>query len=231
MSKRIKAVAYIEAVIFALEMLGFLFKNFKPIDVMNYLFSTGGPSDAYHFQWVGVTAAVALVAFIFNQVWERRKMKADLKSKNSIIWLDTVRPILADLMVASIDAQLAKYEFEYNSRKGLPQVSVAELEKSEKLFEDKLSSLDRSYSLLQLYIPESESTANLLYKIEGLYGTTKSNLEKLENVKSGTPDEPLALMAEKNDGTDRIKFLIKDELIPVAKTYFNKEWVQATRGE
>ena len=139
--------------------------------------------DKYgEFQWVGVTAVVALVAFIFNQVWERRKLRADVKYKSSIEWISKYRDLVADFIAATEDIQLKKI-----AQMAALHKKSAETEKLELLAKDSTEtanlellakkstertkrellrneynnsriSLQKAYQLLILYTPESEDT-------------------------------------------------------------------------
>ena len=236
MSKRIKAVAYIEAIVFVLEMLGFLFKNFRPIDVMNYLFSTGGPSDAYHFQWVGVTAAVALVAFIFNQVWERRKLKASLGSQNTIQKLDKIRDLLAEMVVLSSDHINSTLDHVSSLFEG----NTEQIEHFRVIFNEKDSELLTVVIKLQLYLLDTAGENDV--KTNELLNAVKDVKISVDNAKQAIGDfyEAYDGMGFQNFNVELLTFAerfkqvtqkAEQGMLITGKVYLDNEFKKASQGK
>lgn len=236
MSKRAKAVAYVELVIFVLEMVGFLFKKFKPIDVMNYLFSTGGPSDAYHFQWVGITVLVAVIGFFVNQYWEQRKLRADLKYKSSIEWMEKFRDLIADFAVAASSAQQAQIDYLvvlYDD-----DVDNAKLEPFRIANNAAWDHLQKTYQLLFLYTPGNENTSDEKYSkkiklmglINAVYQKIIDNSDKLDDANKGLEDSKQELLKIHKITIVELDNLIA-KLMSGAKDYLGHEWQQASEGK
>lgn len=67
-------------------------------ETKDYMFSTG---DGHHFQWVGISTILAVIAFIFNAIWNKKNFNADIKSKSRIDWMKTVRDNYSEFLAIS----------------------------------------------------------------------------------------------------------------------------------
>lgn len=201
------------------------FYYYQP-SLYHYFFSTGGPENSYHFQWIGMTAMFAVIGFFGNQYWERRKLRASLKSRSSIEWMDTFRGLIADLAVYTTDAVQADLDYLTARRYGA-EFTLTEHYRDES--NKSWSLLQRTHNLIKLYMPVSGSTEKMreLFKQiteESAVVKTVSvdilpqedNLEKAINIQRSKTKELENLVAK---------------LIEESQKYLRQEWQQASQGK
>lgn len=225
MSKLDKLMSVLIAMFFV-GLTVWTFYYYQP-EVYHYFFSTDGPKNSYHFQWVGMTAMFAVIGFFGNQYWERRKLRASLKSRGSIEWMETFRGLIADLVVYTTDGFQADLDYLR------AQINGADfgLREQYRYESNKYSSLlQRTYNLLQLYVPASGSTEQIIELINKI--TEESDLIK-ESISVGKITNTDDLVNKINTHEAKVKIVddLLDELIVASQKYLRSEWHQASQGK
>lgn len=230
MSKKEKMVVYIEGVVFTLEIIGLICKyhqlRLMLLDTLSYFFSSGGNSDATHFQWVGVTAFLAVIGFFINiretrenRMWERRKLSVDIKNKNSIIWIDKVRDLLGEYISVSKDTLMSYADLQINAT-----AHNMKWETLRGIYNSNLKSSVKYASLLFLYIPSNDSeTFELVENITQLTTVVQQGKNEIKNADLNRKEE----MAKEFEQT--FTEFVNNTLIPSANIYFENEWKKATK--
>jgi hypothetical protein len=195
-------------------------------DAYDYFFTES--KEHSHFQWIGISTLVAVVGFLFNQLWERRKFNADIKSKSRIDWMKTVRNVLARYTVLARDVQLQantylNYRKFFLDDKEGRAIALDSLNKKSEEFTEQ-------YSLLLLYISKKPDNQELNDKITALYKFVDAYrilLGPTGKFDPGTLDDYKGFIKQKKDETNRLI----DDLTDYARDYMSNEWERAKRGE
>lgn len=174
------------------------------------------------FNWVSVTALVAIGAFVWSVVFNKRQLRADLISKSRISWMTKVRDLYAEYV-----KYFGIYRYDYD------QFEMEKIGTNEHLTEE-MSNIRALYYKLKLYIPDNASNFLLLKNIE-LIWTELSYIQDFYNY--GEIRGYIACRRLKIPGTDydRVTNKYLDQLILNAvadgSVYFGKEWNKAKSGE
>lgn len=198
------------------------------------------------FQWVGVSASVGVTAFIVNIFWEHHKLNADIKSKNRIQWMNTVREYIAEysISVQAMDLSLRKMLL-LKSRHTLHSnnkitdeddvVVTEDFKRIKNARNDDINSKSREVSknlaLLKLYITDSESNVDLNKAITDIANFIQSAREDIAEYKGGgtkiedlTPSKYADTLRKEVD--KKISTLTK-----VARGYMKTEWERSKKGQ
>lgn len=198
------------------------------------------------FQWVGVSAILGVTAFIVNIFWEHHKLNADIKSKNRVQWMNTVREYIAEysISVQAMDLSiremlLLKSRHTLQSNNEITDeydvIVTEDFKKIQKARNDDINSKSRevskNFALLKLYITDSESNAELNEAITDIARLIQSAREdiakyqgggtKIEDVTPDKYDEKLQENVDKKIGT----------LTKVARDYMKTEWERSKKGQ
>ncbi|MEY4666102.1 hypothetical protein [Weissella cibaria] len=220
-----------------LSLVSILLLHDHAYKLFHYLFSTGGPAHTYHFQWVGVTAAVALVAFIFNQLWERRKLKASLGSQNTIQKLDKIRDLLSEMVVLSTDYinSFLDYNvasFENSDTKIIEQFRVISNEKDSRVLNVAVT--------LQLYLLDTDGENDV--KTNTLLKAVRDVKLSVDNAKQAISDfylnyngtGPQNFNVELQTFADQYKKVTEQaeqDMLVIGKIYLDSEFKKASQGK
>ena len=197
------------------------------------------------FQWIGVSAILAVFAFIFNIIWEHHKLNADIKSKSRIKWMEIVRDYLADysISVQAMDLSLrrmllVKWKHKVHPNKKVTDedgVDVTEVynELYTAMNDDlnaKSREVSKNISLLQLYIPKSPSNDKLNEEITCIATLIESARDDIMEYRTGDGKinevDPATYAIRLQELVDsRIK-----DLMTTARDYMKTEWERAKKG-
>ncbi len=188
------------------------------IDIWQALFTT----KQGRFNWLSVTALVAIVTLICSMIYNKKKLKADLISKARIDWMTEVRPLLAEYLAA-----VPKYMFMYN------KATLDHDKKAISALDDKMDEIKRLYYELILYIPNNDSNKVVLTDMELLWGEL-SNITRYYNygVKNnlfGCKSNKYQRSHYETEVDKYISGLINKTAVDGSK-YFKKEWEKAKAG-
>jgi len=67
------------------------------IALLDSILFTKGNDNKKDFEWIGVTTFLAIVTFIFNTIYSKKKFKADLVSNSRIGWIQKTRIYVLEL--------------------------------------------------------------------------------------------------------------------------------------
>lgn len=216
-------------VVLGLILVSMLLLHDHAYKLFHYLFSTDGPADAYHFQWVGITVVVTGLGLFIND----RQKKADkkeaqqrLKAQNSIDWMDEFRRLIAEFSIVVMEAQEANMKYHtVRVYKQLQEKRLDWLEESRKQrFE-----VEKIHRLLYLYTPQSDTTKELRKSIDAVFYKVKENIANI----SPTADEVLEGKKSIDEFTVMYKSrkkelqLLNENMIKLASQYLGHEWQQA----
>lgn len=154
--KHSEGLANAAGILVALVIMAWLIDP-SPVD---YFLSTGG-KEAHHFQWVGVSTIIAVIGFVYNQAWERKKFDADLKAKSRLDWMKTVRDLLGEyLSVAPASVNKVANYYIWAFTKGVEVNSTdAAFERREEQNE-LIAKANSLYLTMTLYIPNHAGDDN-----------------------------------------------------------------------
>lgn len=236
-----KVIVYgLYLLIILLPIGGALYLSF-PVFVHNfifYVFSTGTEyGNDVHFQWIGITAAIAAVGFIANLYWNKINFNANIKSKSRIDWMKTVRLLISEYVS---NALLAYNE---NKKLNIKKLYTSSSKDGVNEIANRSNEVIHKYNLakyqLKLYISEADDNEELNTKINNvdtklaeirakINNPSENNIgiKKLYDVRN--EDEILEYQGDINEIelNDTIT-----ELMKTAQKYFKKEWERAKRGE
>lgn len=218
---------WIIAIIILLTFLFFIL----PIPWRKYWYEDNG-----HFPWVGISAFIAAIGFIRNQMWERKKLNADIKSKSRIEWMVTVRDLLAHFMV---DTERIYTTLSDLADSTVKKTSNAQSFKSK--YNDERVVLSTTYRKLLLYIPYAADNKNLLNSIQEVWDLIDRRCEEAvaltENYRQNPNEQnkrKLNVFINKIDPKgDEQKLLMAniENLNAIGRQYFKHEWERAKKGE
>ena len=106
-------------------------------------------SNNGYFNWLCITALVAIGTFIWNVWFNKHKFKADLISKSRIEWMNQVRPLIAKY-VAAVPIYIYMYNRYFIENNG-----------SLKKLNYKMDEIEKLYNELNLYIPDTRGASCL----------------------------------------------------------------------
>lgn len=192
--------------------------------------------DNGHFPWVGVSVLIAAIGFLGNQIWERKKLNADIKSKSRIEWMVTVRDLLAHFMVES--------EKIYTTLSDVAGSTVKKTSKAESFkskYNDERVVLSTTYHKLLLYIPYAADNKKLLDSIQVVWnlidGRCEETVALTENYQQDPNEQNETILndfiSEINPGNKEQKLLMAniDNLSEIGRQYFKQEWERAKKGK
>lgn len=192
--------------------------------------------DNGHFPWVGISVFIAAVGFFGNQIWERKKLNADIKSKSRIEWMVTVRDLLANFMVESEKIYITLSDLSISTL-----ISTNKESNESKKYNDEKSTLSVTYRKLLLYIPPVEDNQCLLISIQDVWDLVDercieavSITEKYRKTNNQENKDKLNEFIKKIDPNDEEQNVLMtriDHLNEVGRKYFKHEWERAKRGE
>lgn len=198
------------------------------------------------FQWIGVSAVLAVVVFLFNTGWEHHKLNADIKSKSRIQWMNTVREYMVNYIISARDLDLAlRKELSFKARYKKDSNGVLTDKSGNQITDQKHSEihaenydavnlsvrkLSKNYDLLMLYIPNSKSNKDLVNSIQNVSGFLNSVRSKVNKYKVGQDIGGKTVKEYKNflssENSRKIKAM-KD----IARNYMKIEWERAKKGK
>lgn len=190
---------------------------------ISYLFET----NEGRFNWIGITATLALLTLIWNIWYNRRKYKADLISKSRIQWIESVRPIITDLTSAAVSYP--------NLLKRYLKIGFSEIE--DKSLQEKLLSeanltmitIQKDADLLRLYIPKSGQDNEEI--LQSIYNVRKESNDYLYKVSSKVRSNKDLIRGELKKIDQKKLYVSVENLIEVSSIYFKKEWEKAKKGK
>lgn len=198
------------------------------------------------FQWIGVSAVLAVVVFLFNTGWEHHKLNADIKSKSRIQWMNTVREYMVNYIISARDLDLAlrkKLSFKDRYKKDSNGVitdksgnQITDQKQSEIHAENNdavnlsLRELSKNFDLLMLYIPNSKSNKDLINSIQNVAGFLNSVTSKVNKYKVGQDIGSKTVKEYKNFLSSENNRNIK-AMKDIARTYMKIEWERAKKGK
>lgn len=206
--------------------------------------------DNGHFPWVGVSVFIAAIGFLGNQIWERKKLNADIKSKSRIEWMVTVRDLLASYTTDSerlystmIDLAISVdtlYINRNNQIKENKNLSVSQKNKHfnlQKKFNDESQKQTVEYRKLLLYIPDVSDNKELIDQIKAIEYEVKYARDKVVlSVNNPTTSSLENLKCEikcmqKSSSENGTLNKVIEKAISGGTTYFKREWERAKKGE
>lgn len=192
--------------------------------------------DNGHFPWVGVSVFIAAIGFLGNQIWERKKLNADIKSKSRIEWMVTVRDLLAHFMVES-----EKIYTTLSDVAGSTVKKTAKAESFKSKYNDERVVLSRTYRKLLLYIPYADDNQNLLNSIQTVWNLIDERCEEVVSLAENYRKSPnevnenkiYEFMKEVNPSNEEQNLLMAniDNLNEIGRQYFKQEWERAKQGK
>ncbi|MDV8931111.1 hypothetical protein [Leuconostoc citreum] len=162
-----------------------LFKN-----IVFFLFVT----DTNKANWIGITSVIALLGLAYNYYDGKRKFKSEVRSKNRIQWMNTVRDQLANYIAKSN---------EYGNLILLEDNTKPKYDNKREII-TVIEEVHESYYKIKLYIPDKEQNYKILNNVEELFGLIK-------NIDDDDIDSYLINNAA-------------DNLITESSKYFAEEW-------
>lgn len=248
--KRIEIVGSI-IVVLDLSLVSILLLHDHAYKLFHYLFSTDGPSDAYHFQWVGITVFVTGLGLFINdrqkkadnKAIENRRLEDNrkaaqqrredqkeaqqrLKAQSSIDWMDEFRHLVAELSIVSFEAQEAARG--YNVFQIFKRSEEVRLEKLDEARKQQFA-LEKVHRLLYLYTPQSDTTKPLQKSIEAVFDKSKKNIADMSSMAGkilAEEKDKIEFMRVYDAGNKELKQL-NDNMIELASQYLGHEWQQA----
>lgn len=228
--------------------LAVLFWNFVNQKSPEFWFYTG-KSGQYHFQWVGISVLLAVVGLFVNNIWDRKKMNADIRSKSRIDWMKTVRDSISDYEEKLLNwAQLSQGflnsyipKLASNQLLTTNEVSLWRSEFEDQMIEASVS-VQKSRDRLKLYIPESLDNTlviNGLNAVENAHFSFQSRFETMRGMADeilfqGTSDDKERMIEGiqifNHDGLRGLE-LAWEQMNARGKLYFKSEWEKAKRGK
>lgn len=206
--------------IIILLVLGLLICFYKDV-YKNHFFKFVFLNRQGDFQWVGLTALIAVISLTVTAWDNRRKFKADLISKSRIDWMKTVRNLLAAYVTDVQKYMYMYYLFSVDKKTDKKTIN-------DKLTE-KMNDIKKNYYKLKLFIPKNESNQKILGNIELIwnelsyignyydYGIRKNYFENSKSHYMNIVDNYLSALFTKaiEDGSE----------------YFKVEWEKAKSGK
>lgn len=192
--------------------------------------------DNGHFPWVGVSVFIAAIGFLGNQIWERKKLNADIKSKSRIEWMITVRNLLAHFMVDSEKIYIMLSDLSGSVvNKNLNAESI----KSE--YNEEKVKLSITYRKILLYIPYTDDNQKLLNSIQTVWNLINDRCIQAVSLTETYQQEPNEqneaklrnFIDEINPDNNEQELLMDniDHLNEIGRQYFKHEWERAKKGE
>lgn len=206
--------------------------------------------DNGHFPWVGISVFIAAIGFIGNQIWERKKLNADIKSKSRIEWMVTVRDLLASYttdserlystmidLANSVDTLYINKKDQMQEKKYISRSQKNKHFNLEKKFNDESQKQSVEYRKLLLYIPEARDNKTFLCKIKAVENEVESSRKKIScSVNAPTTiilkdlKCEIKCMKESISENGKLNNAI-EEAISEGRIYFKREWERAKKGE
>lgn len=195
--------------------------------------------DNGHFPWVGVSVFIAAIGFLGNQIWERKKLNADIKSKSRIEWMVTVRNLLANFLA---DAEDIYSEVHSMGNVTLNETNSEHSEEIIKKYNVNVKALLVEYYELCLYIPITEDNKKLnqgIHDIWDIVDQKNREVVRLGNAYRGSEGEDKErigtelkrALSEMNDSNVHELILKIESLSDIGRDYFKEEWERAKQGE
>ncbi|MFT8669474.1 MAG: hypothetical protein ABF778_06995 [Liquorilactobacillus hordei] len=206
--------------IIILLVLGLLICFYKDV-YKNHFFKFVFLNRQGDFQWVGLTALIAVISLTVTAWDNRRKFKADLISKSRIDWMKTVRNLLACYVTDVQKYMYMYYLFSVDKKTDKKTIN-------DKLTE-KMDDIKKDYYELKLFIPKNKSNQKVLRNIDLIwdelsyigdyydYGIPKGYFRDIKSHYVKMVDNYMSDLFDKT---------IED-----GSKYFKEEWEKAKSGE
>lgn len=174
------------------------------------------------FNWISVTALIAICTFIWSVWFNHRKLKADLISKSRIEWMTKVRDLYAEYI-----KYFGIYRYDYDQY-------VMENNGSNEHLSEEMSNIRKLYYKLKLYIPDNDSNVLLLRNIE-LIWSELSYIQDFYNrgrIHGWIASTRLGLFSSSYEMVTNqyLDNLILDA-VRDGSEYFKKEWDKVKQGK
>ncbi|MCP8859477.1 hypothetical protein [Latilactobacillus curvatus] len=180
------------------------------------------------FNWIGITSVLAIISLTFTAWDSRRKLKADLVSKNRIKWLERLKDHITLYCLAQ-QTRLVTLELMFRYHKDetkdgkLRDWGVDQINKNQENLD--VSTIDASKSTALI-------TLNLFRNDDTMETKLLENIMKIDREINNYQD--LLTDEEYNEGyiydmESRMKEI--DDLLEHSAIYFKREWEKAKRGE
>lgn len=174
------------------------------------------------FNWLSVTALIAIGTFIWSIFYNKKKLKADLISKARLEWMDKIRTLYATFI-----EDFGRYKYLYDAY-------FVEKEGSKSGLDALMDEIRRIYYELKLYIPKNQSNKLLLDNIELLW----CELSYISDYYNYGRQHGLLITIKSNQKRSSydkaVDKYLSDLLIKAAEDgskYFKKEWERAKEGK
>lgn len=198
------------------------------------------------FQWIAVTAVVAIFSFLFTAIDNRRNLNSDLISKTRIQWLNDTRELIAkyikyqsDYMkqISDIAVKLDQQVRILNTKIDISSKELDEMEgeiskgwKEADILKSKLQYFD---TRIKLQFSENSYNNVFLNKFNELVKRANKLIDDINKVGESNDEKIDKLKNERDillkfvDG--ELKLII--ECTTISKKYFGLEWKKAKRGK
>lgn len=179
--------------------------------------------DNGHFPWVGISAFIAAIGFIGNQIWEHRKLNADVKSKTEINRINLMRDLLANYLTDSerFDGTITEV-LETEKCELSKSLNGEDGEKLRKRFNDQRNNELIGYRRLSLY--DIGDSVKLMEKINNMHKSLEEKAESAGKLLNGKSED-----SQYKDGNDIQKDI--ERAICLGRDYFEKNFKKAEKGE
>lgn len=174
------------------------------------------------FNWISVTAIIAIFTLLISTIFNQRKLKADLVSKARLDWMNRVRKLYATFI-----ADFGKYKYLYDSL-------FVEHEGKKSELDDLMNEIRKTYYELNLYIPINCSNKLLLRNIELLWNELSYISDYYNYGRSKGYILSVKLGQKRSNYDEVIDIYLSNLMIKASRDgseFFKKEWEKTKKGK
>lgn len=167
------------------------------------------------FQWLGVTAIIAIISFIFNSITTLLRNKADLVAKSRINWIQDVRKLMS---VFLRDVHYYPFIFQQCNEKSKDDPTYDE---DVKIVNELAAKIEEYQYLLLLNLSDNDDNEELNRCINDCWKWIE-NMPTRWDIQTETGTKNKSFSYEQIPTTNLLK---------VSRDYLKKEWEKAKRSQ